>query len=145
MKSKSPYNQWIFLSYPLCENTPAFGNGEGLRIQAIEQMVSGDSCNTSHWNFSNHLGTHLDFPRHFVQNGKTSSNYNADFFIFKQSWMIDLGNVKPGIIISTNHLKDFSIPHDTELLIIKTGFCKNRGKDVYWSNNPGFSPQLADF
>lgn len=145
MTSKSTNKQWIFLSYPLGTNTPAFGDGDGMRIQALKRMESGDSCNTSHWNFPNHLGTHLDFPKHFVQNGKNGSDYNADFFVFNHSWIIDLGDVKPGGIISTEHLKDLFIPNEIELLIIKTGFCKNRDKDVYWQNNPGFSPQLADF
>jgi kynurenine formamidase len=137
--------KWMFLSYPLSIDTPAFGGGKGIRIQALKQMESGDSCNTSFWCLPNHLGTHLDFPKHFIQNGKNCSDYNADFFVFNHSWIIDLGNVKPGEIISAEQLKDFYIPHEIELLIIRTGFCKNRDKDVYWQNNPGVSPQLADF
>lgn len=145
MTTKPTDMQWMFLSYPLTKDTPSFGSGEGIGIQALTKMEFGDSCNTSQWIFPNHLGTHLDFPNHFVRNGKTGSDYNADFFVFNHSWMIDLGRVTPGEIISTEHLKDFFIPTEIELLIIKTGFCKNRDKDVYWQNNPGFSPQLADF
>ncbi|MGD9826058.1 cyclase family protein [Desulfobacter sp.] len=134
-----------FISYPLGKDTPAFGNGDGIRIQALKQMDSGDSCNTSYWNLPNHLGTHLDFPKHFIQNGNHATDYNAGFFVFNHSWMIHLGEVKPGEIISSEHLRGFFIPNEIELLIIKTGFCKNRDKAVYWHNNPGFSPQLADF
>ncbi len=137
--------KWMFLSYPLSMDTPVFGGGYGMRIQALKQMESGDSCNTSYWNLPNHLGTHLDFPKHFIQNGRNGSDYNADFLVFNHSWIIDLENVEPGEIISAEQVKDFFIPHEVELLIIKTGFCKNRDKAVYWQKNPGFSPQLAKF
>ncbi|WP_169742926.1 cyclase family protein [Desulfobacter vibrioformis] len=85
MTTKSIPRQWIFLSYPLSKDTPAFGNGNGICIQALKQMDSGYSCNTRCWNLPNHLGTHLDFPRHFIPNWNHATDYNAGFCVFNYS------------------------------------------------------------
>lgn len=40
MTVKSTSKQWVFLSYPLEKDTFAFGNGDGIRIQALKQRDS---------------------------------------------------------------------------------------------------------
>jgi kynurenine formamidase len=75
-------NKWVYLSYPLNCETPAYGGGDSLKIQHEKSIEKGDSCNTQHWSLSNHMGTHIDFPRHFVQAGKTSEDYGPEFWIF---------------------------------------------------------------
>ena len=30
-------------------------------------------------------------------------------------------------------------------VLIKTGFWRYRGEEIYWQNNPGFAPDLADY
>lgn len=74
-------SKWIYLSYPLNCETPAYGGGESLKIRHEKSIEERDSCNTSYWSFSNHLGTHIDFPRHFVREGKTSDDYDPQFWI----------------------------------------------------------------
>ncbi|NCV80362.1 MAG: cyclase family protein, partial [Actinobacteria bacterium] len=32
--------------------------------------------------FHNHTGTHVDFPSHFIKNGKNFSNYSQNYFIY---------------------------------------------------------------
>lgn len=137
-------HRWVALSYKLDKNTPAYGNGAGVECIQDKSMAHGDSCNTSRWNFSNHLGTHLDFPRHFGEHGKTLDDYPIEFFVFKRVGFVDLGDVPSGKIISWQDLKLYDIPSDIEILLVKTGFCNKRNSPIYWQENPGFSPQLAD-
>lgn len=137
-------NRWISLSYPLDENTPSYGDGKGLHRTADKDMTRGDSCNTSTWTFSNHLGTHLDFPRHFAVHGWTIDDYALDSFIFRQVGFVDLGELKGGTIISWQDLEAADLPEEMEILLVKTGFCHQRLQPVYWQENPGFSPDLAD-
>lgn len=145
MANEKCSRQWFFLSYPLGDDSPAYGGGDGAVITPVNQITSGDSCNTGHWRFSNHLGTHLDFPRHFVMNGRTMDDYAAAFFVFENAAVIDLGEVNPGEIISEKHLEGYTLSKDIDILMIKTGFCRKRKTAIYWQNNPGFSPELGDF
>lgn len=136
--------RWIPLSYPLDEKTPSYGDGKGLHRTFDKSLARGDSCNTSTWTFSNHLGTHLDFPRHFVEDGRTIDDYPLDSFIFCRVGFVDLGELDGGRIITWQDLEAADLPAEIELLLIKTGFCHKRNLPAYWQENPGFSPDLAD-
>ncbi len=134
----------VCLSYPLKRNTPAYGNGTGLKIEEGHCISKGDSCNTSVWILPNHLGTHIDLPKHFVQNGKTITDYTPDFWIFHSPYLLDISPVSPGKIISQDDIKLSEIRQDVDLLIIKTGFCEHRDDTIYWQKNPGFDPFIAE-
>jgi arylformamidase len=138
-------SKWIYLSYPLSFKTPAFGNEDSLKIQHKKSMEKSDSCNTQYWSLSNHLGTHIDCPRHFVSHGKTLSDYSPDFWIFYYPFIIDISPVEPDLIIQTKDIPLNDTPENMDMLIIKTGFSLLRGKDIYYKNNPGFAPELAVF
>ncbi|MGD9159749.1 MAG: cyclase family protein [Desulfobacteraceae bacterium] len=137
-------NKWIYLSYPLSKRTPAYGGGESLEIRQNKSLEKGDSCNTSNWRLSNHLGTHIDFPRHFVSHGKTSTDYSPEFWIFSLPFLCDISNVEPGLVIKPDMIDFSSIPEHIDILMIKTGFSIYREKEIYWEKNPGFSPGFAD-
>lgn len=137
--------KWIYLSYPLSPDMPAYGGEESLKINHIKSMAKGDSCNTSCWSLSNHLGTHIDFPRHFVRAGKTSSDYGPEFWIFYFPFILDISPVKPGSIIESEAVNLDAVPTNIDMLVIRTGFCSLRKKDIYWKKNPGFAPSLAVF
>ena len=123
--------------------TPAYGGGKSLKSESVKDIEKGDSSNSLCWSFSNHLGTHIDFPSHFVNEGHTVSDYHPDFWIFQHPFLVDLSPVGPGTIISTENCNYNRIPVETDLILIKTGFCNLRNKAVYWKNNPGVSPELA--
>ena len=137
--------QWIYLSYLLNEDTPAYGGGQAFFSKADKKIIKGDSCNTTHWSMSNHIGTHIDFPRHFHAKGKTADKYPADFWVIKHTKLVEALNVQPGHILTENDIPFETIPADTQLLLIKTGFYKLRTKEVYWKKNPGISPDLSVF
>jgi len=137
-------NKWIYLSYPLDENTPAYGGGKGFERRYEKSIAMGDSCNTATWSFSNHLGTHLDFPRHFVAHGRTMDDYSIDSFIFRRIGIVDLGKVEGSRIITWEDLESANLSGNIEILLVKTGFCYMRDSTTYWQENSGFSPDLAD-
>jgi len=136
--------QWVYLSYPLHPEAPFYGGEKGFSQHRVKQMDRGDSCNTQQWRLSNHAGTHIDFPYHFSPNGKTSDEYQAEFWIFEKICVIHLENVEPGTIITKDVLDVTSIPFDTELILLKTGYCDRRDSYTYWRSNPGLSPDLAE-
>ena len=127
----------IFLSYFLSENTPIYGGEEGKIIYEQEKSIKrGDSSNNLKLIFPAHIGTHIDFPRHFSDDGKVCSDYAADFWIFSKIGFIEC---------RTDEVEEHigNLPVDIEMLILKTGFGTKRETSEYWSSQPIIPASLA--
>ena len=136
-------SKWIYLSYLIHPEAPAYGGNQAFFDEPDKQMEKGDSCNTRLWRMSNHMGTHIDFPRHFSIEGKTLNDFPASFWFFDKIKIIFTDPVEPGKILTTKDLNLSTVPTDVELLLIKTGFCNLRENPIYWQSNPGLHPELA--
>ncbi len=132
----------IYLSYFLDENTPLYGGDRGVKIAKERSIPSGDTANTKMVSLNNHSGTHIDFPNHFFEDGKKSNDYDANFWLFNKVCLIHK-EVENGVLFGFDEREMESIPDNTELLIIKTGFFKFRGEELYWKHNPGILPEVA--
>lgn len=136
-------SKYIYLSYFLNKSTPLYGGSVGIEIIKDRDISAGDSANTKFLKLHNHSGTHIDFPNHFILNGKKSSDYKADFWIFKNPYVLNIPCEENDIIkLNDSQLKN--IPRDTDFLILNTGFHKFRQKKIYWNNNPGVDPSVAN-
>ncbi len=140
---KKKMDKWIYLSYPLGLRTPAYGGGNSLEIRHEKSLEKGDTCNSSCWCLPNHLGTHIDFPGHFVETGKTSDDYFADHWFFCTPIILDISSIEPDFIIKPEDLDLDAVDDNVDILIIKTGFSRRREDEVYWKRNPGFASCLA--
>jgi len=138
-------SRWIYLSHFLDTSTPAYGGGETFQTVFLKSMERNDSCNTARWTLPNHIGTHIDCPRHFSRNGKTLSDYPAEFWLFKSVSFVDISPVTPAQQIDMTVLQFGKILPETDLLLIKTGFGEKRSDQVYWEENPSFSSDLAEY
>ena len=134
-----------YLSYYISNETPLYGNGKGIHFSPDKEMIKGDSCNTINLAFPNHSGTHIDFPYHFNQEGKTINDYPAEYWQFDHVETIDLsGKVDDNQIIGTDFFSGLGTL-TTELLLIKTGYGAYRGTNRYTLTPPGLSANLAPF
>jgi len=79
----------IYLSHFLNNNTPLFGGENTINISPDNEIKKGRSNNTKRCFFPNHAGTHIDFPNHFDDDGKTINNYAPEFWIFKQPFILE--------------------------------------------------------
>jgi arylformamidase len=132
----------IYLSYFMDEHTPLYGGEFGVSMENVRSIKNGDSANAKTLNFSNHSGTHIDFPNHFCTDGKVVEDYEANFWIFTSPYYIEIEVEENQIIdLSDNELQ--VIPPNVDFLILKTGFFKFRSEEKYWNSNPGISPDLA--
>ncbi len=136
--------EFVWLSYPLDASTPSYGNGEGFKAECVKAITTGDSCNTSRWQFPNHIGTHIDAPNHFCSAGKTIDEFPPEYWNFSKIMSIKKPLINENMCIElTEGFRN--IPKETELILIYTGFCNHRHEEIYWNSNPGLSSKLAIF
>lgn len=133
-----------YLSYPLSKDTPAFGGSTNdFQIENIKEISKGDSCNVKKITLTTHIGTHIDAPFHFFNDGLTISDYPPSFWIFKNIKLIEIP-LTSGRWITKNDFENIRIDHN-ELLLIKTEFCHKRNEKDYWYNNPGLDAKLGKY
>ncbi len=134
------------LSHHLSENTPAFAGGPPMKIQGLKEIENGDSSNSYIVTMQNHLGTHIDAPRHFDPNGKPITSFPIDSFIFTKPKLIDLPKGPLGSI----EVSDLEPLRDkisvADILLIRTGFQKYRSDTKKYSyTNPSITIEAAKY
>jgi arylformamidase len=132
----------IYLSHFLSEETPLYGGTGSITFRPENTIAKGASSNTCRYSFSNHSGTHIDFPLHFSNNGKSLNHYQPSDWIFSNVYVISIP-VEMNQIIGKQHIRIEEIPENTDLLLLVTGFGKFRKDEIYWKNNPGLASSLA--
>lgn len=135
-------SNYILLSHVLRQDTPSYGNRDKVIIRVNSSIKAGETANSSCLVLSNnHIGTHIDVPRHFSDNGKKTTDYSIGEYIFEKCQVLDVP-CDSAKIISISDLN--GLREDIDLLLIRTGYESKRGTDEYWNNNPGLNPELAD-
>ncbi|WP_208318266.1 cyclase family protein [Allofrancisella inopinata] len=134
----------IYLSYILDENTPSYGNRNSFVVNKNADMSKGDPVNDTSISTTVHMGTHIDMPYHFFENGQTIIDFDIDFFDSKKVLFIE---IKPQDLIIKGdlieRLEQISNKQDCEFLIVKTGICYERSESKFWESNYGFDPSVA--
>ncbi|MGZ3756164.1 MAG: cyclase family protein [Mucilaginibacter sp.] len=138
---------YIRLSHMLSQNTPSYGNRDKVIIRKNSSILAGETANSSCWIFSNnHIGTHIDSPRHFSETGTNLHEFPIGDFFFTKVQLIDIV-CDTGILIGIEEVAKFEsqISEDIELLLIRTGYGQYRTIDKYWNDGPGINAELADY
>lgn len=133
--------RYEILSYPINAATPMYGSAPGPVIVPFSQIANNDTSNSYSISFFNHTGTHIDAPRHFVDKGKSISEYAVDELIFNHPVIVDCP--KEGAeLITTDDLKNVSYQLQiSDCLLLRTGFGRFRNEERYMTNNPGIAPK----
>ena len=107
----------ILLSHVINHDTPSYGNRDRFSIVEISEISKGATANSSKWSFStNHIGTHIDMPKHFFENGQTITDVPLNFWFSDKIQLIDVPCLSAKLIESF-HITDV-IDLDTEILLI---------------------------
>lgn len=132
---------YILLSHKIDNDTPLYGNTPKLSIIPHSQISSGDSSNTSIINIHCHTGTHVDAPDHFIDGGKTISDYSLDELIFRSPIIIDVP-INDNLLIMRSDVESFAdILNVADCLLIRTGSELFRNDEQYRLNNIGIAPE----
>jgi kynurenine formamidase len=140
-------DNYCFLSHVLSAQTPSYGNRDRFYTSRNASMLLNDTANTSTWFFSNnHIGTHIDAPRHFNLQGLSVADVPAKYFVFSHVSLIEIHCTEGKLIgIEAIAAESDKIHPDVELLLIRTGYEQYRHTDKYWNDNPGISEDIAPY
>ena len=131
------------LSYNLSRDTLAYGGNKPVEIEGERSIKKGDTCNTFLVSMPNHIGTHIETPRHFFERGRALTQYNINKLIFRKPLAINCPKKKCELITAQD-IKRFSRQlARADMVIFKTGFGKIRSKKEYAIYNPGISPEVG--
>jgi len=134
----------MLLSYLLCSGTPSYGNSSDFVLKKRMDIEKDDTCNTFEFSMSNHLGTHVDCPNHFYEDGLKITDYPGNFWQC-HSVQVLRHDIPAGELCDTGHLDiawDKSEKNTTaEMVVFVSGWYKRRREDIYWREPPGFVPE----
>jgi arylformamidase len=106
----------IDITVPLTTDMPMWPGCKGVRITPTMRLEDGDSSNVSRLDFNLHTGTHVDAPRHFLQNGSTVEQLPLDVLV-GPSYLADLPNAAD---VTPGNLTDLNLPPGVERLLLRT-------------------------
>lgn len=137
--------KYILLSYKLSKDTPLYGDTPSIEIISDKNIKEGDTCNTSILKLHNHSGTHIDASKHFWNEGRSIADYSVDELVFHSPLLINCPK-PPGEMITLEDLNDFKKElGKCDILLLRTGFWRYRNEEIYRLENPGISPEIADY
>jgi arylformamidase len=138
---------WVVLSHKLGVKTPSFAAGPTLTISPIKEIRAGGSSNSYTLSLPNHLGTHVDAPRHSDDRGRAVADYPFDSFVFLHPIVLELTKGDSEMITLAELKRYESEISKADLLLIRTRFQECRGRDPnrYMNRNPGVSAQAAAY
>ncbi len=106
----------IDISVPLYEGMPVWPGSAGIRHEWVKRIDRGDNSNDSVLHYDVHLGTHIDAPFHFCENGRRVEQLSLEV-LCGPVFVADLTVVDA---IGENDLSFIELPDDTERLLFKT-------------------------
>lgn len=110
------------ITVPLSEKIPVWPGTKPVQIVKGASMEKGDEANTVYIHTTNHVGTHMDAPRHFVKNGATLDELPLEL-VCGRAKVIE---VKSRDEISVEELKKAGIEGEERVLI------RSRMSSIEW-------------
>ena len=139
--------KYVKLSYNIKKKMPVYPGTKPLSIRRIKEIAKKDSCNTCEITFSNHIGTHIDAPRHFFNSGRAISSYSMKELVFKKPILVNCPKDSCESIEIEDLMSLTKNKTKPDLLFLRTGFSKYRGKNSYNYSykNPFLAPSTAEW
>jgi arylformamidase len=116
----------IDISLTLHNDMPTWPTSSGIKLTRSQSMESGDPSNVSRLDCDVHTGTHIDAPRHFIENGITVDQLNLHQLIGPAivACMPELDAV------DASDLESLDLPRDCKRLLLQTRNSELWGKNI---------------
>jgi len=119
------------ISIPLADKTAVWPGDPRVSIRQVSTIKSGDEANVSMMRMSVHTGTHIDAPKHFIDDGTTVDQIQLEKLI-GEVLVIDLGK---RVDVITQSVLEQHPECDTMKKVSRILF-KTRNSDL-WQTSPG--------
>lgn len=106
----------IDISVPLQPDMPVWPGSVGLQLTQINSIKAKHSSNDTQLHCDVHMGTHVDAPWHFVDDGITVEQLSLDTLIGR-AMVVYLPKVET---ITVTDLSSLKLPSGTERLLLRT-------------------------
>lgn len=106
----------VDISMPLDGQTPVWPGSPGFTSSAHLSLSAGDVANATLIEMDVHCGTHVDAPRHFVEDGATVDALSLRTLI-GTAWVADAVGQE---VIDATVLEGLDIPPETTRLLLRT-------------------------
>ncbi len=104
-----------------------------------------DGAQVIRMDIATHHGTHLDCPRHFIENGSTTDNSQLYNF-YGKAFMLDCTGYSNDEEIPLEHIRNIKINwEEFSWIIIYTGWYRYWGTEEYFNHFPILSVKAAKF
>jgi arylformamidase len=106
----------IDISLSLQSKMPIWPSDPALRVERFQRIEDGSIANVSQMQCGVHIGTHVDAPFHFVQDGKTVEQLNLGTLI-GPAYVVYLPELDT---ITATALDGLQLPEDLSRLLLRT-------------------------
>lgn len=106
----------IDISVALDGQLPTWPGSIGFQVEQLQRIGDGHEANVSRLDCDVHTGTHVDAPRHFIENGATVEQLALDNLV-GPAVVAKATGVE---VVSVEVLEGLSLPADTERLLLQT-------------------------
>ena len=121
---------WIDISVGVSAGLPVWPGDPPIELAQIASIQAGDEANVSQLRAGVHIGTHVDAPRHFLDDGLTVEDLPLEAMI-GPALVVDL----PGVaVIDGQVLDEAGLPPGCERLLFKTA-----NSQLWGQTSAGFS------
>ena len=104
------------ISLTISEDFPTWPGDPPIKLKMISQIDKGDLANVTHLSAPVHVGTHVDAPDHFLNNGNTVEDIPLDYLVGP----VLVLEVPSPEVITAGDLDALKIPEGTRRIIFKT-------------------------
>jgi len=104
------------ISLTISEDFPTWPGDPPIELKMISQIDKGDLANVTHLSAPVHMGTHVDAPDHFLNNGNTVEDIPLDNLV-GPVLVLEVPSLE---VITAGDLDALKIPKGTRRIIFKT-------------------------
>lgn len=106
----------IDISLPLSSRTPIWPGSPGFCLDWHKRLSAGDDCNNARLECDTHIGTHVDAPFHYLENGASVEEMSLEILIGPAT-VAYLPEVNA---IAASDLVNLALPLNTTRLLLRT-------------------------
>ncbi len=128
------------ITIPIFPGMPVYENDPQVRIIEDKSIRSGDLYNLSIITFGSHTGTHIDAPRHFLEDGPSLEQLPPDKFYGKAKVL----EIKDKGFVTPDDLKKHDIMHN-DIILLKTSNSSRPPVNAFRKDFAWISPAACEY